>query len=134
MTLEANADYKVARRNITQAGLIDQVSIRVGVALNTLDTMVDAGPFDLTFIDADKQNNPGYFEWALRLSRPGSLIIVDNVVRDGAVIDAASDDPRVQGVRRFLEQVSHESRVDATALQTVGSKGYDGFVIMRVND
>jgi len=99
-----------------------------------LATMADAVPFDLIFIDADKQNNPGYFEWALRLSRPGSLIIVDNVVRDGAVIDASSDDPCVQGVRRLVERVSNEPRVVATALQTVGSKGYDGFVMMRVKE
>ena len=96
--------------------------------------MADAGPFDLIFIDADKQNNPGYFEWALRLSRPGSLIIVDNVVRDGAVIDAASDDLRMKGVRQFVERVSREPRVVATALQTVGSKGYDGFVMIRVKE
>jgi predicted O-methyltransferase YrrM len=135
VTLEANADYaEVARQNITHAGLIDRVSIRVGAALDTLATMADASPFDLIFIDADKQNNPGYFEWALRLSRPGSLIIVDNVVRDGAVIDGHSDDPRVQGVRRFVERASSEPRVIATALQTVGSKGYDGFVMMRVKE
>lgn len=133
VTLEANDDYaEVAGQNITHAGLIDRVSIRVGAALDTFETMAEGGPFDLIFIDADKQNNPGYFEWALRLSRPGSLIIVDNVVRDGAVIDAASDDPRVQGVRRLVERISHEIGVIATALQTVGSKGYDGFVIMRV--
>ena len=135
MTLEANADYaEVARQNITNAGLIDRVLIRVGTALDTLETMTDSDPFDLIFVDADKQNNPGYFEWALRLSRPGSLIIVDNVVRDGAVIDASSDDPRVQGVRRLVERVSSEPRVVATALQTVGSKGYDGFVMMWVKE
>ena len=135
VTLEANPDYaRVARQNITQAGLMDRVSIRIGAALDTLATMTDADPFDLIFIDADKQNNVGYFDWALRLSHPGSLIIVDNVVRDGAVTDAESDDPRVQGVRHLVERVAVEPRVVATALQTVGSKGYDGFAIMLVQE
>lgn len=135
ITLEANSDYaEVARQNIAAAGLSDRVAVRVGPALDTLATMTAAGPFDLIFIDADKENNVGYFEWALQLSRPGSLIIADNVVRYGAVVDPASDDPRVQGVRRFVERASYEPRVVATELQTVGSKGYDGFVIMRVRE
>lgn len=135
VTLEANARYAdVARRNITQAGLIDRVDIRVGVALETLETLAAEGraPFDLVFIDADKQNNVGYFEWALRLAHPGSLIIVDNVVRGGAVLNTSSKDPSVQGVRRFVARAAAEPRVVATALQTVGSKGYDGFAIMLV--
>ncbi|MGJ3237942.1 MAG: O-methyltransferase [Anaerolineae bacterium] len=133
ITLEADPDHaEVARQNITTAGLIDRVAIHIGLALDTLATMANSDPFDLIFIDADKENNVGYFEWALQLSHPGSLIIVDNVVRGGAVIDANSDDSRVQGVRRFVERATSEPRVIATALQTVGSKGYDGFVIMRV--
>lgn len=135
VTMEADPHHaEVARQNIAQAGLIDRVDIRVGAALDSLVTLAleDRDPFDMVFIDADKQHNMEYFEWALRLSRPGSLIIVDNVVRDGAVIDAHSDDPRVQGVRRFFERVAAEPRVMATALQTVGSKGYDGFAILLV--
>lgn len=133
VTLEANADYaEIARQNIARVGFADKVQVRVGAALDTLATMTDANPFDFIFIDADKQNNVGYFEWALRLSRSGSLIVVDNVVRDGAVIDATSDDPRVLGVRRLVERIAQEPRVLATALQTVGSKGYDGFIILRV--
>lgn len=134
VTLEANPQYaEVARANITRAGLIDRVEMRIGAALETLPTLENRKPFDFIFIDADKQNNVGYFEWALRLARAGSLIIVDNVVRDGAVIDPDSDDDRVQGVRRFVERAASEPRVVATALQTVGSKGYDGFVMLRVN-
>lgn len=135
VTLEANPhSAEVARENITRAGLIDRVQIHVGAALDTLPTLDVPTPFDFIFIDADKQNNVGYFEWALRLSHAGSIIIVDNVVRDGAVVDPHSDDDRVQGVRRFVERAAAEPRVVATALQTVGSKGYDGFVIMRVKE
>jgi predicted O-methyltransferase YrrM len=90
------------------------------------------GPFDLVFIDADKPNIPAYFKWALRLSRPGSLIVVDNVVRDGAVIDAESADPNVQGVRRLNELMASEPQVSATTIQTVGAKGYDGFALALV--
>ena len=104
--------------------------IRVGKALDTLPEL--QGPFDLAFIDADKQNNAEYFRWALKLSRPGSLIVVDNVVRDGAVIDARSRDAAVQGVRRLYELIAAEPRVAATAVQTVGVKGYDGFAIALV--
>ena len=131
VTLEAVEKHAaVARTNIERAGLAQTVEIRVGQALATLPS-VD-GPFDLTFIDADKQNNAEYFSWALKLSRPGSLIVVDNVVREGAVIDARSRDTAVQGVRRLNELIATERRVAATAIQTVGVKGYDGFAIALV--
>ena len=104
-------------------------------ALESLQKLATAGeaPFDLFFIDADKRSIPEYFDWALRMSRPGTLIVVDNVVRDGKVADAASGDPDVLGVRRLVERLAHEPRVTATAIQTVGSKGYDGFLLARVN-
>ena len=120
----------VARSNIDRAGLAKVVEIRVGQALATLPSV--EGPFDLSFIDADKQNNAEYFSWALKLSRPGSLIVVDNVVREGAVIDAHSRNAAVQGVRRLNELIAAERRVAATAIQTVGLKGYDGFAIALV--
>ena len=135
VTLEANPKHAdVARRNIANAGLSDIVDLRVGPALDTLPPVADEGlgPFDLIFIDADKKNIPAYFDWALRLTRRGSLIIVDNVVRHGAVADAHSDDPNIQGVRRFNELLAAEPRVSATVIQTVGSKGYDGFAIALV--
>lgn len=135
ITLEANPKHAdIAQANIARAGLAGVVELRLGPALDTLPQLVaeGRGPFDLIFIDADKSNNPNYFAWALKLSRRGSLIIVDNVVRDGAVIDAASDDPSVQGVRRLNEQLAAEPRVSATAIQTVGSKGYDGFALVLV--
>jgi predicted O-methyltransferase YrrM len=135
ITLEAEPRYAgVARANIARAGLTDVVELRLGLALETLPQLAaeGRGPFDLIFIDADKPSIPEYFAWALKLSRRGSLIIVDNVVRKGAVIDAASDDPSVQGVRRFNELLAAERRVSATAIQTVGSKGYDGFAIALV--
>jgi predicted O-methyltransferase YrrM len=141
VTLEANAHYaEVARANIARAGLSELVELRVGPALDTLPVLAaeGAGPFDAIFIDADKQNYPGYFDWALKLSRPGTLIIGDNVVRGGAVLDPAARDPAgdgvVQGVRRFYELLAAESRVSATAIQTVGNKGYDGFALALVND
>lgn len=131
VTLEALEKHAaVARKNLAHAGLADRVDVRVGKALDTLAQL--EGPFDLAFIDADKQNNAEYFRWALKLSRPGSLIIVDNVVRDGAVIDARSRDAAVQGVRRLYELIAAEPRVAATAVQTVGVKGYDGFAIALV--
>jgi predicted O-methyltransferase YrrM len=136
VTLEANATHaEVARSNVTNAGLADIVTLHQGPALDSLATLVkqDAEPFDLIFIDADKPNNPAYLEWALKLSRPGTLIIGDNVVRDGAVADPTSADPKVQGVRRFIELIAENPRLDATAIQTVGSKGYDGFVLALVN-
>jgi predicted O-methyltransferase YrrM len=136
VTLEADPRHaEVARANIDRAGLADVVDMRVGPALDTLPQLEKEGieSFDLIFIDADKQNNPQYLSWALKLSRRGTLIIGDNVVRDGAVIDAASSDPVVQGLRRFFELLGDEPRLSATALQTVGSKGYDGFAMALVN-
>jgi predicted O-methyltransferase YrrM len=134
VTLEADPKHaEVARANIAHAGLSDVVELRLGRALDTLPQLAAEGrdPFDLIFIDADKPSNPDYFAWALKLSRPGSLIIADNVVRNGAVVDAKSSDPSVQGVRRFNELLA-SPRVSATAIQTVGSKGYDGFAIAIV--
>jgi predicted O-methyltransferase YrrM len=131
VTLEAVEKHaRVARANIAKAGLEKKVEIRVGPALDTLPSL--QGPFDFTFIDADKQNNAAYFTWALKLSRPGSVIVVDNVVRDGKVIDARSRDASVQGVRRLNELLAVEKRVSATAVQTVGMKGYDGFAVALV--
>jgi predicted O-methyltransferase YrrM len=123
-----------ARSNLAEAGLDGIAEVRVGPAADTLaalDSTVD-GPFDLTFIDADKASNATYFEQALRLSRPGSMIIVDNVVRSGRVADAGSSDPAVLGTRRLAETVAREERVSATVIQTVGSKGYDGFLLALV--
>jgi predicted O-methyltransferase YrrM len=135
ITLESDpAHAAVARANIARAGLQSVVELRLGSALDTLPQVSAErrGPFDLIFIDADKKNIPSYFEWALRLSRPGSIIIVDNVVRDGRVIDSGSDEPDIQGVRRFLEMVGADATVSGTAIQTVGVKGYDGFALVRV--
>ena len=132
VTLELNPDYaRVARESIERAGLSERVEVRVGPALDSLLALRDEGvePFDLIFIDADKQSTPEYFEQALELCRPGGLIMVDNVVRDGALIDPDSEDPGVHGMRRFLEMAGAEPRVSATTIQTVGSKGYDGFVL-----
>ena len=137
VTLEAEERYAaVARANLHRAGVAGVVDVRVGPALETLPHLEAEGvaPFDLIFIDADKAEYPEYLEWALRLSRPGTLIVADNVVRRGAVLERASDDPRVQGVRRFFELVARERRLDATALQTVGSKGYDGFALALVTE
>jgi len=137
ITLEFDPKHAdVARANIGHAGLGRVVQVRVGAALDVLPLLEaeGRGPFDLIFIDADKVNTAPYFTWALKLSRPGSLIIVDNVVRDGAVADAASTDTSVQGMRRFYEAIKAEPRVDATAIQTVGIKGYDGMAILRVKD
>jgi len=135
ITLEADAKHaEVAQANIARAGLDNIVELRLGQALNSLPQIADEGrgPFDLIFIDADKPSTPDYFKWALRLSRRGSLIIVDNVVREGAVIDPDSDDASVQGARRFHELVAAERRVSATTIQTVGSKGHDGFTLALV--
>ncbi|MDM9383978.1 O-methyltransferase [Chlorogloeopsis sp. ULAP01] len=135
ITLESNPKHaEVARDNIARAGLAHLVEVRVGRAIDTLPQLATEGqhPFDLIFIDADKPSNPEYFVWALKLSRQGSLIIADNVVRNGVVIEANSDDPSVKGVRRFHELLAAEPRVSATAIQTVGSKGYDGFAIAFV--
>ncbi|MDA4134558.1 MAG: O-methyltransferase [Thaumarchaeota archaeon] len=135
ITLELDPKHaRIARANIARAGLEDVVEVRQGRALDTLTQLVGEGrkPFDLIFIDADKGRLPAYFAWALRLSHPGTLIVVDNVVRDGEVIDASSTDPDVQGVRNFNAAVAAEARVSATEIQTVGSKGYDGFALVFV--
>jgi predicted O-methyltransferase YrrM len=135
VTLEYEAKHaEVATRNIATAGFSGAVEVRVGRAQDTLRQLAaqGCGPFDFIFIDADKQGYPEYFTWALKLSRPGSLIVADNVVRNGGVIDDASLDPSIQGVRRMSELVAREPRVSATAIQTVGSKGYDGFMLMLV--
>lgn len=120
----------VAGENLRAAGLADRVTILTGDAVEGLATLEE--PFDLVFLDADKQRNPEYLEHALRLTRPGGVIVADNVVRDGAVVDASSDDPRVTGVRRFTEALGAAAGVTATAVQTVGSKGWDGFVLALV--
>jgi predicted O-methyltransferase YrrM len=135
ITLEADPKHAaVARANIARAGLLDVVELRVGLALDLLPGVAAdmRAPFDLVFIDADKPNNPEYFARSLELTRAGSLIIIDNVIRDGAVIDEKSRDASVQGVRRMNEILAAERRVTATALQTVGSKGYDGIAMVFV--
>jgi predicted O-methyltransferase YrrM len=126
---------EVAKANIARAGLAQKVEIRVGPALDTLPLLASEkrGPFDFIFVDADKKNNPGYFEWALKLSRPGTVVLVDNVVRDGAVADLKNLDPDIVGIRRMHELIAAEPRVTATAVQTVGAKGYDGYTLIRVN-
>jgi predicted O-methyltransferase YrrM len=135
ITLEADARHaELARTNIAGAGLGSVVEVRVGKALDTLPKLAaeSVAPFDLIFIDADKVNTPSYFTWALKLSRVGALIVVDNVVRKGAVADRTTTDADVQGMRRFFEMAAAERRVTATAIQTVGSKGYDGFSVVLV--
>jgi predicted O-methyltransferase YrrM len=135
VTLEIDPKHAaVARNNLARAGLSHRVDLRVGPALDSLPLLASerAGPFDLVFIDADKASIPEYFGWSLRLSRVGTVIVVDNVVRKGGVIEAGSADPSIQGVRRFNEILASESRVSATTLQTVGSKGYDGFTLALV--
>lgn len=133
ITLEADPEHaEIARSNIEGAGLADIVEVRVGQALDTLPQLAPEGPFDLVFIDADKASNPEYFQWALEHSRPGTLIVIDNVVRRGAVLDAGSDDPDIQGTRRLYDLLAAEPRVTATVIQTVGSKGHDGLAIALV--
>jgi len=135
VTLEAEPKHaEVARANLALAGLAQTVEVRVGQALESLAQLAAEGhaPFDLVFIDADKLNNTAYFDWALKLTHSGSLIIADNVVRNGTVLEPENTDPSVQGVRRFNAALAAEPRVLATALQTVGSKGYDGFAIALV--
>ncbi|PFA67672.1 methyltransferase [Bacillus sp. AFS015802] len=128
VTLEYSDKHaKVAEENIRNAGFGEKVEIKVGAALDTLPTL--EGTFDFIFIDADKQNNANYLKWALQLSQPGTVIITDNVVRSGRVIDENSEDDSVQGVRTFVDMLSKEDRIDSTVVQTVGSKGYDGFVM-----
>jgi predicted O-methyltransferase YrrM len=135
ITLEGDPRHaEIACGNIARAGLADVIEVRLGRALDTLQRLAeeDDGPFDLTFIDADKPSNVDYFEGALKLSRPGSVIVVDNVVYGGEVIDSEIDDASLEGVRRLNERLGAEPRVSATAIQTVGSKGYDGFAIALV--
>lgn len=135
ITLEANPKHaEVARENIDRAGLSKIVEIRIGAALDTLPQLLNEGqaPFDFVFIDADKVNIPDYFKWALKLTRRGSVIVVDNVIRKGAIIDADSTDENIQGVRKFNTLLAAEPRVKATTIQTVGSKGYDGLAIALV--
>jgi len=135
VTLEIDPAYaKNARANIDRAGLGDRVEVRLGPAVETLARLIaeKAGPFDLVFIDADKSSNDRYLPLVLQLSRPGTVIVADNVVRGGAVADPESTDPHAQGVRRFFDAVAAEPRLSATAIQTVGSKGHDGFAIALV--
>jgi len=136
VTLELDPKHaNIAADNITRAGLSHQVDIRIGRAADTLAQLAAENhePFDLIFIDADKASMPIYFDWSLKLTRPGSLIIADNVVRSGAVADPNTQDPNVQGVRRFNDILAAEPRVTATAIQTVGTKGYDGLALAYVN-
>ena len=135
ITLEFEPTHaEVARRNLTQAGLDRVAEVIEGVALESLSKLVAQGepPFDFIFLDADKEGYPDYLPWLVKLSQPGTLIIADNVVREGAVIDAANPDPRVQGVRKFNDLVASTPRLDAVTVQTVGSKGYDGFLMAIV--
>jgi predicted O-methyltransferase YrrM len=135
LTLEADPKHaEVARANFARAGLSNVIELRLGKALDSLPHVAaeGRGPFDLIFIDANKSNMTEYFDWALKLSRRGSLIIGDNVIRDGAILDAASKNEDIQGVRRFNERVAKDARVSATEIQTVGSKGYDGFALIVV--
>lgn len=135
VSLEYSAKHaEVATRNIARAGLDKIVEVRVGPALESLPKLADENPapFDLVFIDADKANNAHYVEWALRLTRAGSLIIVDNVVRGGRVVDSESIEPDVRGTRAAIELIAAHPRLSGTAVQTVGSKGYDGFALARV--
>ena len=135
VTLELDPHHaKVARSNFERAGVSDKVDLRLGPALQSLATLgsENAGPFDLIFIDADKPNNPNYLSWAMQLSRPGSVVICDNVVRDGTVLNDDGYDAYVEGARAAFSFIGGEKRLDGTAIQTVGAKGYDGFAIAIV--
>ncbi len=135
ITLELDPKHaEVAAANIHRAGLAPLVDLRVGPALDSLAKLhaENPAPFDLIFLDADKPNNPAYLDWAVRLSRPGTVIIGDNVVRDGEIIDPANTDPRVIGTRLFIEKLGAHPQLDATVIQTVGSKGHDGFALAIV--
>ena len=134
VTLEFDPHHaETARENLRNAGVLERVELIVGRAIDSLPALEDAAePFDLIFIDADKKSYPEYLEWALKLSRPSTVIVADNVVRDGEVVDADSNDPDIQGVRRFTELLATEPRLSATVLQTVGVKGYDGFALAVV--
>ena len=130
-TIEFNEHHvEVARKNIENAGLTKRVRFHTGAALDVLPTL--QAPFDMIFIDADKVNNPFYLEWAMKLSKQGTLIVGDNSVRGGSIIDSYSDDPNVSGLRRFIQMISEDERLEATAIQTVGEKGWDGFVMAIV--
>ncbi|MGO9774128.1 MAG: O-methyltransferase [Roseiarcus sp.] len=136
VTLEAVPKHaEIARENVRRAGLSGQVRVRLGPALESLPRIAEEGigPFDLVFIDADKPSNPDYLAWALRLARVGATIVCDNVVREGAIVDRASADPSVQGIRRMFDMIAKEPRLSATAIQTVGAKGWDGFVVAIVD-
>jgi predicted O-methyltransferase YrrM len=135
VTLEFDPHHaEVARANLEHAGVLDRVDLRVGRAIDTLPKLENTAdsPFDLIFIDADKESYPEYLDWALRLSRVGTVIVADNVVREGKVVEADCDDERVQGVRRFTERLAAEPRLSATVLQNVGTKGYDGLALAVV--
>ena len=135
VTLEFDAHHaKTATENLRNAGVLDRVDIRVGRAIDSLPTLENSGaaPFDLIFIDADKESYKEYLDWSLKLSRVGTVIVADNVVRDGKVVDAECADPMVRGVRRFTERLAAEPRLSTTVLQTVGAKGYDGFALAVV--
>lgn len=137
VTLEIDPRHAgIARENLKAAGVLEQVQVRVGPANETLRAMHERGegPFDLVFIDADKKSLPEYLEWSLKLSRSGSVIIADNVVRDGKVLDAGSADPDIQGVRRMTEMMASHPRLSATAIPTAGARGYDGFAVAVVLD
>ena len=132
-TLEYETKHaEVARKNIARAGLSDKVEIIVGAAIETLPTLEDCAPFDLFFIDADKQSAAAYFAWSMKLARPGSVIIVDNVVRGGEVINEKTEDEMALGIQRFVQVCSEDPRAYATTIQTVGAKGYDGFTMIVV--
>ncbi|HKF50220.1 MAG TPA: O-methyltransferase [Terracidiphilus sp.] len=136
ITLELEPRHaEVARTNLEAAGVLGRVEILVGVASESLQTMHEGGeqPFDLIFIDADKERMPEYLEWSMKLARPGTVIIADNVVRDGEVVNPETEDPQVTGVRRFLEMVAADPRLSATAMPTVGARGFDGFAIAVVS-
>ncbi|HMG03672.1 MAG TPA: O-methyltransferase [Edaphobacter sp.] len=135
ITLELNPKHAtIAGSNVQRAGLSSRVDIRVGPALDSLAALhaEKPAPFDFIFLDADKPNNPNYLDWAVKLSRPGTLIVADNVVREGAIVDETSKDASVKGTRTFLEKLGNHPQLDATAIQTVGVKGYDGFAIAIV--
>jgi predicted O-methyltransferase YrrM len=135
VTLEVLPHHaEVAQANLEQAGVADRVDIRVGQARGLIEQMVadKVEPFDLFFIDADKESNADYLRLAIQLSHPGSIIIIDNVVRDGGVLDPDSKDPMIQGTRRLYDALAQTPQVSATAIQTVGLKGWDGFVLARV--
>ena len=133
VTLEVDHMHaRVAQANLDRAGLSDRAEIRVGPAMDSLAAMTDVAPFDMVFIDADKQRNVDYVAEAIRLGRSGTTIIVDNVVREGGVLDPASNDPGILGARALFDFLQSDPRIDATAVQTVGAKGWDGFVLARV--